>query len=285
MPVIALTAASGTFTVPADCNNVQIEIIGNGAGLDTSNGISGGGGAYTKLTSLGVTPGQTLTFNSTSGYRWISNTGSLPTNTSQGARAQSGQPGAGGLASSCIPSAGAFSGGNSGFTQGSESDAYAGGGGAAGPNGAGKDGGDTNGFSPGAGGGGGGANGGSSTIGGNAPSTSTGGAGGSGRGGSGGGAGGSGSAGGNGTAGTGGGGGGGSSWFNGGSGAQDNIWTDYLGNVYGPGGGNGGPGNSGSLPADIGRGGGNTSAAANGIIIITYTPISAASTGNFFFAF
>jgi len=250
--VIALTS-SGKWQVPADCNSIQIELIASGGGYDTIEDIAGGGGAYTKLTGFSVTPGQTLTY-ATQNPTWISNTGGVPTNTSQGAKA-AGTTGSygqvGGAAADCIPSVGAFSGGNGGFLNGC--------GGAAGPNGNGGSGGPSNGV---LGGGGGGANGGSN--GGY-------GTGGDGRGGTGGG-----TAGVNGTTGTGGGGGGQpSAAVSSGGGAQDNVWTDYLNNVYGPGGGAGGiiATSSGSvIGVGVGYGGGYS--INQGLIIITYTPVA-----------
>ena len=273
--VIALTYVSGStkWTVPADCNSIQIEIIGSGHYVDTTNGTGGGGGAYTKLTGFSVTPGAVLTYslgNNNGQAAWISNTGAFPVNTSQGALAQSAPSSVGGPAANCIPSVGAFSGGNAGFTPGFDLNAYGGGGGAAGPNGNGANGGDA--FGTSTGGGGGGANGGSAGA--NAASVSVGGAGGNGRGGTGGGTAGSGSAGGTATTNTGGGGGGGSSGFAGGAGAQENIWQDWRGNFYGPGGGNGGPGDSGSFPTGTGYGAGNYNGTSNGLIIITYAPVA-----------
>jgi hypothetical protein len=256
--VIAIT--SGTqWRVPADCKSIQIELIGSGGGYEISTGTCGGGGAYTKLSNFTVTPLQKLTVSMGSSV-WISNTGSFPQNTSQGALASGGQLGTAGLASNCIPSTGAFSGGAPGGSAlyGGSNYALGGGGGAAGPNGAGGAGGNATATTTGAGGGGGGANGGSAGA--NAPSATTGGTGGNNR---------------SGGSGSGSGGAGGNSGVTGVAGTQEIIWTDWLGNTYGPGGGSGGSGFDVVNPA--GYGGGNTSA-SNGLIIITYTPETTATT-------
>jgi len=265
--VIAITSGN-SWRVPADCTSIKIEIIGAGDG-DSGNDISGGGGAYATAT-MSVTPLQKLTtsFGGSGDFTWISNTGFKPTVAGTGCSAASGISFHGGSASNCFPTTGAFSGGDG--RSNSSGQARGGGGGAAGPNGNGANGGApyNNGSFDVTGGGGGGANGGFAGANGG---LLLGGVGGNGRGGTGGGA-----AGTDATAGTGGGGGGASISGSQGLGAQENIWTDWLGNTYGPCGGTGG--GVGAYVTTTGYGAGGDNNGGPGLIIITYTPVTTAGT-------
>ena len=273
MPQVVIAITSGTrWRVPVDCTSATIEVIGGG---------SAGGGAYSKTTGVALTP---LSFayisvgagaanpGNSAGDTWFNKTANTPPTagqTDRGALAKGGGqlPGCvdgavlGGSSLSGVGDASAkFSGGNGYgiyvicFESGDYYNVYSYGG-AAGPNGNGG-----NGYQSSARGGGGGANGGASST------SSTGG---NNRLGSGGGAGGNPP-----TAGTNGGGGGANTVSGAGAqGGADLIWTDYLGNTYGPAGGGGGIGtSSNNLPAGVNYGGGGIPG-GQGLIIITYTPV------------
>lgn len=268
-PVVVIAITSGTrWRVPVDCTSATIEVIGGG---------SVGGGAYSKTNTVSLTPLSLAYINigagggNPAGDTWFNKaTNAAPSSTTNGALAKGAigfppscggvQTAYGGLASDGVGDL-KYSGGAglasltcSGFTVYSF-------GGAAGPNGAGGNGYQST--SP-TYGGGGGANGGASA---------TGRDGGNNRLGTGGGTGGASP-----TAGTNGGGGGGnSSSVVGGAGSADLVWTDYLGNQYGPAGGNGAPSANppfiGNAGVKYGGGGGQASSTGGqGLIIITYTP-------------
>lgn len=269
MPVIApvvIAITSGTqWRVPADCTSATIECIGGG---------SVGGGAYSKTNTVTLTPLSLAYINVGSGSEteaagdtWFNKSVySPPSSTTNGARAKGGNglpPVTAGVATGGQASSGVgdvkYSGG-SGYGYYTEAccNTFTFGysfGGAAGPNGAGGDG-----LLTGSYGGGGGANGGESA---------TGTTGGNNRLGSGGGAAGNppsaGSNGGGGGARTGGSG-------NGGAGSADLVFTDYLGNTYGPAGGGGGAINLDSTVSGALYGGGGGQG-GQGLIIVTYTPV------------
>ena len=248
--IFLTTTGLNTWPVPQDWNSAAntIECLGPG-GDGANSGYAGGGGAYSKISNLVLTPRGTAAYNvGTPGNdTWISNTGVAPTSTSEGVLAKAGQLGTvgnlGGAAASGIGTT-KFSGGNGA--------SVGGGGGAAGPGGNGG-----NGASVGTNGGGGGGAAGLTGAGGNA-SGSTGGVAGTG----------SGVAGANGTSGA------------GAAGNNGTLWTATAGGTTGPGsggssggssGGLGGPG--GSYGGGGGAGGETTGGAgAPGIIVITYTP-------------
>jgi hypothetical protein len=290
MTVIFLTSGT-SWIVPADWNstNNTVEVVGGGGGaaLAISNvqyGAGGGGGAYSKISNLALTPGGNVTYQVGAGGglgasgvnggagsdSWFNGAtfgassvgakgggggqfGGTPSYTSLG--------GPGGAAASGIGTV-TFSGG-SGAPVGTPSSNDAAGGAAAGPNGNGGNGGlgAVNSTTQG-GGGGGGADGGGN---GNGYSGSSGGAGGSG-------------ANGGGNGGSGGNANGASSPTNGGNGTE---WTATTGGTAGSGGG-GGSGEGGTVAGGNGGlyGGGGGSpyggtggAGAQGIVVITYTPI------------
>jgi len=287
MTIIAITSGT-TWTVPAGVTSATIECIGGG---------SLGGGGYSKTSSVTLTPLSTVYINigagislNSSGYNagdtWFNKSApSPPTSTTNGALAKGGsgffsigiQSLPGGLASGGVGDSGAKFSGGSGYGR---TETCCGGyylfysaGGAAGPNGDGKNGYQSDNLN---GAGGGGANGGSAATNRN---------GGNNRLGTGGGTGGSPP-----TAGTNGGGGGGSTTDNtGGAGSADLIWTATAGGSYGPAGGGGGYGsfNVGCDPtpvAGVNYGGGG-SPGGQGLIIITYTAGGVTSTGNMFLMF
>jgi hypothetical protein len=272
---------NGAYTIPADFaagSSLQVECIGSSASGNS------GGGAYSKTNAItGLSAGQTVYIRAalafTGADSWFNKAAnSAPASTTNGCLAKAGTQTAtnnpaGGQASAGIGDL-KYSGGTGGlYLVGCINDSYGGGGGAAGPNGAGA-----NAYSVGYGSGGGGANGGSA-------STSSG-AGGNGRGGSGGGAYSALGVAGNGTDG---GGGGGTNSGTGGCGGPDLVFTDTVTGIsWGPCGGSGGAvsgsGNYGGGAcrlSDVG-----TSAASQGIVVLTYTTsAAAASTSNFFMFF
>lgn len=310
------TKTFGTWTVPDDWNssNNKIEIIGAGGGVEGDPSIAiggGGGGAYSAIANVSLTPGSTIRFGQETiepRGLWIriDSVNAKPTSTSQGVFAASGQTAlagtsvanSGGLASDCIGTT-TFSGGNGGA--GGVGTAGGGGGGAAGPGGAGKNGGagDASSIGDDGGGGGGGAGGGSSTNGANG--TTAGGAGGAGPAGTGAGTGGDAGAGGAGS--DGGGGGGGDQAFQGGAGGSGTdigtvtnsegvVSSIDVSTVVGAGGGAGGQGN-GSTNGTVtittiwgaGQGGGGVGGGpgGKGLFVISYEPLTA--TGNMFMMF
>lgn len=297
-----------TWTVPNDWNslNNSIEAIGGGAaggnGTDSSAGGGGGGGEYRKITNITLTPGAicniqigaggaTLHANGTAS--WLanpSNTIIIQANPGIGAFANS-QGGTGGSGGT-----GAAANNSGGFGGAGIGTSGAGGGGAGGPLGIGANGASSTGASQEGGAGGGGGGGG--TVG-AVNSTTTGGAGGldsSGTGGSGpgglpAGPGGVGYSSIKGTCGGGGGGGGGNptSGSNGGLGGSGTEWSLSDGSGGGGGGGGGNGGNNGGNGGGFGGGGGGGSSneagtttghGAQGVIVITYTPVIGSSICN-----
>lgn len=261
MADLALTATSGTTTVPAGMYSATVRCIGPGG--NGFNSASGAGGAYAEKV-IAVSPGDVLSYQVGAGGSgndtWFVSSSTVMAKAGPNATAFN----AGGTAPAATSSVGTirYKGGN-GRTNGAVYGGY-GGGGAAGPNGDGAQGGTS---SSNSGGGGGGANTGAS---GGTGASQDGGDGGNGRGGTGSGAGGTGGNNINGsdaTAGTGAGGGGssGSSASNdavssGGNGAQENIWVVSAVD-YGPGGGGGGSSgnhNNGGDGGGYGGGGGAT---------------------------
>jgi len=265
--VIAIPTGTGSFLIPADFpsgGTLQVECVGAGGQANS------GGGAYSKTTAISVNPLQTVYIQvGNSGVdTWFNKTSNVaPTSTTDGCLAKAGTPvtslvdlAPGGQSSAGVGDV-KYSGGNGGTYVSGPPDVYGGGGGAAGPNGAGA----SAGAFPDNGGGG--ANGGS---------TGSGTTGGNGRGGSGGGASGNGSN----------GGGGGGAIFpstSAGSGGPDLIWTDFAGVQWGPCGGGGGN-NIVNQTGGQGYGGGacrtsdvGTSASSQGLIVLTYTTGSASA--------
>jgi hypothetical protein len=283
--IIALTSVATTplptWTVPADWDSVSntIECVGPGAdGSNTFQGGAGGGGAYAKISSLALTPGDSITYNA--GTRnnggggatdcWFNGPNfagaSVGAVRGQGGNS-SGIGGLGGDAASCIGTV-TFSGGNGGNGGGGEFAGGGGGGGAAGPFGNGGNG--ANGLGPssavsGAGGGGGGGSNAVTTTGGNNHLGTGGGA--------------------TNVDGTDGGGGGGSLISNSlpGRGGDGIEWPSVSAGSGGGGGGGGGAGSGGSpCPSGglYGGGGGGGSVyntggeGIQGVIIITYGPVT-----------
>lgn len=143
MPMVFITSGT-SFVVPADCNKFDwIDCIGEGGGGH------GGGGAWSRVNNLSVTPGSTIYCQVGTGVAqgvggkdtWINKvSNSAPTSTSDGCLAKGGAAisgsataAGGGSAASCIGDA-KYSGGASG------ANTRGGGGGAAGPNGNGNSG-------------------------------------------------------------------------------------------------------------------------------------------------
>jgi hypothetical protein len=275
-----------TWMVPLDWNNDNntIEVIGAG-GEGTASGTAGGGGAYAKKNNLSLYPGVTISVQ-------IGQTGSSPTDTwfdSTGTvLAKAGQTGGNGGQSSSSVGDIVYSGGNGGLSLNIITGTLggAGGGGAAGPFGVGANGGNIlNTGLPTGGAGGGGAD--AGYVGTNNNGT-TGTNGGNNRLGTGGGIGGGGS-GGNGSPGlNAGGGGGGNNDRNGGNGGGGGTGAEWdITHGCGGGGGGGGYGNldtiNGGNGGIYGGGGGSTGTnsfgvpglGGQGLIVITYTPISA----------
>jgi len=277
-PVI-LTAASGTFTVPAGVTSLTLYAFGAAAdgqsGIDRPRG--GGSGGYSKVNSLAVTPGEVLNYqvaqHGTTDTTWFKDTSTVLANSANG---PTGASTTGAVGDVKLP--GANGGGNA---TGSVYVAT-GGAGAPGPHGAGAPGGGI--LTSGDGGsGGGGADGGSA---GGQGSGSTSGVGGNNR-----------SATGAGPAATsstpagdgidGGGGGGGDdtdTYSGGGEGSFEAVWTDPNSSTsIGPGSGGGGAGNGGSTtpvnprvggaggPAGGGGGGRETGGSGgNGFIVVEW---------------
>lgn len=292
--------ATGThsWTVPSDWNNANntIEVIGGGGGGGGFNDWSPGGGAYSKCTNVTLTAGANVNYSVGAGSTGVTsgsadggdtyfNATSLANAVSNGASVSCGAQGGQGTNHISQPVGGQASAGvgavkYSGGTGADSiaSSAGAGGGGAAGPLGAG--GGAVNGGTTAASGGGGNGGGGA----GSGPATNVGGNGGDNQGGTGHGTGGANGA--PGTAGTNGGGGGGSgaSGGTGGAGGAGTEWDASHGSGGGGGGGasassaDGGPGGLYGGAGGSGSGSGKGGDGAQGIIVITYTPLHATFT-------
>jgi hypothetical protein len=309
--VIQVFIISGTsWTVPVDWNaaNNSVETIGAGGGGQTADisyaGSGGGGGAYSKITNLSLTGGDTIALQigggglpgAAGGDTWFNGTSlnSCSVGAAGGGAGNDNAGGAGGASTSSIGPT-KFSGGSGAAVGGSDAWAGAGGGGAAGPDGPGGNGGSPNNQAS-AGAGGGGGNGNGSPGGSGDGATGNGGAGGNGNSGTGGGIGDTGSGAGGAAAGSGGGGGGGryGGSANGGIGAIGNEFDSAHGSGGGGGGGGGrdfdtgGAGNGGN-GANYGGGGGGGGYPRNntafgvgghggqGLIAVTYVPAISAT--------
>jgi hypothetical protein len=277
----------GYYYVPYGVTNLKVEAIGSST--------SGGGAAYASRT-INVTPGGVLYLSvnsspySSSADTWVSTTNSKPTIDSSTVVLAKGSTSATGGQASASFGVVKYSGGNKGLYN------SPGFGGAAGPNGAGANGGNSysNLGSISAGGGGGGANGGSAGANIIGSAISDGGSGGNNRFGSGGGAGAVDATDSNATNGTNGGGGGGGGYYNNpdpegsgplnsGLGSQENIWTTTNGIVYGPSGGAGGafyPGGFTPSPAGASYGA-YQGAIQSGFGLIIFTSAGSTNTGAF----
>ena len=129
------TATLPTWTVPSNWNNAAntIEVIGGGSCPSSNIGSGGaGGGAYTKIVNLTLTPGASITYqvgkgvttgcgSPAGGDTWFN--GSTLSASSVGAKGgsgtSSGTGGPGGQASACVGiSATCFSGGSGGNSTG-----------------------------------------------------------------------------------------------------------------------------------------------------------------------
>ena len=141
-PVI-LTSGSGSWTAPAGVTSVTVYAWGAGGSNEGNHGYDqggGGGGAFTKSV-MSVVPGNTYNYSvgmastgNAGGDTWFVNASTVLAR--GGGYAGDSGGAAGGQASGCIPSAGAYSGGNGGYADTSD-DWGGGGGGGAGSGGAG----------------------------------------------------------------------------------------------------------------------------------------------------
>ena len=155
MPVNFITSGS-SFTVPADCNKFDwIDCIGEGGGCGNSISLpGGGGGAWSRVNNLSVTPSSTIYCQVGTGASvgvagidtWINKTSSsAPASTADGCLAKGGGTTSSGAASGGSSASGV---GDSKYSGGGSSSApRGGGGGAAGPNGNGNAGSGTSGGS------------------------------------------------------------------------------------------------------------------------------------------
>lgn len=271
--IVLPISGAGTWTVPADCTLIDsVQMIAGGgdgqAGVNGSivNGGGGGGGQYSRITNLTVTPGASISYQVGKGGGQTSGLAGGTPSAPQACDSWFVDPdtcfasGGGNAAVAGGVALGGFFSGPGAMFKGGDSNSTAdlvgspGGGGAAGPNGAGGNASEVDLFPFNSGGtGGGGANGGGASVSGaGAPGTR----GGNNRLGTGGGTGATSNAapGVTGTNGGGGGGGYGSGSTNhsaGGPGSQETIWG-----AYGPGGGGGGAGYGANANVDGGDGGG-----------------------------
>jgi hypothetical protein len=277
--VFLTTTGANTWSVDPswDSSANRVECIGAGetgrAVYSVGQFRAGHGGTYASVTNLTLTPGGSASYNvspamahgGTQVNTWLSNTGVAPTSTSEGALARPGQDSTTGNIGTVVFAGGTSpGGGSSGFGMGAGGAAGRGGkGGNASVNGVGNN------YSPGGGGAG------TTNAGGNA-SGATPGAGGA----------------------TGGGNGGAGvtnvSAVDGTNGAAGTSFTATLGGTAGSGGGGGcgqGVGRKGGDGGLYGGGGGNirstgagtTGVGAQGIIILTWTPIVATGATHRFF--
>jgi hypothetical protein len=301
------TPTKNTWVVPADWNsadNTITAIGGGGAGVSSAAGAGaggGGGGGYSKSTNLSLTLGANIAYQVGNGGRKTTvGAGAGTAGTASFFNRTAGSAGTcadtvsvcanpGSAGSTTTGGAGGSTTGADGTTllaggaggAGNSTGDTSGGGGGAGGTAIGQVGGAGNATTSGGGGGGGGAGGTSSSVG-QAGQTGTGGTGGNGPAGTGSGAAGNAGHGGAGTAATGGGGGGGDDVFGGGVGGSGSSTT------YGGGGGGGAGDNNtaatsaaygghGGLHGGGGGGGLTNGFGAEGIIIITYTPVISVS--------
>jgi hypothetical protein len=239
------TNNSSPTTRPTDWSNSNtFECIGGGSGGNSGNNSrGGGGGAYAKSTNIVVYGnfrwyiGSGGGANSGGNPSWIGLDGTVAGISTSYCGAAAGG-GSGGQAADSLGNSLTYSGGNPGSTRGGS--AGSGGGAAAGASGAGGAGGSNDNGGSGAGGGG-GANGGGSGGGGTSGSNGSGGSGNNG------------------------GGSGGSGSGSGGNGTN-------IGGGYGSGGGGGGIGGNGGYYG--GGGGGQSGSGRQGLVVITYTPVT-----------
>jgi hypothetical protein len=272
--VFLTTTGANTWSVDPswDSSANRVECIGGGgngaAPYNTGNPTAGHGGTYASVTNLTLTPGGSASYNISAGNTgdtWLSNTGVAPTSTTEGTLAKPNQTTTTGCIGTVTFAGGASqSGGSSGLGHGAGGGAsrggrggnsnqsasgffYTPGGGGAGTT---NQGGDASGITPGAGGA------------------------------TGGGAGGTGVA--------------AVSAVSGGNGAAGTSFTSTLGATAGAGGGGGcgqGVGQKGGDGGLYGGGGGNirstgagtTGVGAQGIIILTWTPLVATGATHRFF--
>ncbi len=160
---VDLTAATGSWTVPAGVTQLTVECWGGGGGGGYSNtrglaGGGGGGGAYAKKT-ITVTPGQLISFAigsggsggsgaNSGGDTWFYNATTVLAKGGAGVPNNTQTAGVGGQASASIGDV-TFSGGNGGpGAQGADTKDAGGGGGAAGTTGNGMNGGPGSGDNP-----------------------------------------------------------------------------------------------------------------------------------------
>jgi hypothetical protein len=148
--VRVITNINGAYTIPADFaagSSLQVECIGGGQAENA------GGGGYSKTNAItGLAAGQTVYIKANFGIdSWFNKAAnSAPASTTNGCLAKAGSPNgtnspAGGQASAGIGDL-KYSGGSGGlYTFSCPNNAFGGGGGAAGPNGNGANGGSTNG--------------------------------------------------------------------------------------------------------------------------------------------
>lgn len=135
-PEGAASGGPGTWTVPDDWNNASnsIEVFGGGAGgcCYRPGNMGGGGGAYSKITNLTLTPGAIISFHigeggktqlGNGGDTWFKDTATVY---AQGGRGQTGGQASAGIGT--VKYSGGQGGGGSTYGAG-------GGGGAGGPNG------------------------------------------------------------------------------------------------------------------------------------------------------
>jgi len=265
------TTGAGTWTVPSDwpSNNNSIEVIAGGAAGYT-NGWAGGGGGYSKIVNLPLTPGAVINLsvgiggassNAPGGDTWFNGTSRANASVSAEGAPAATVSASGGQAANGNGTT-KFNGGTAGRTP---SGASAGGGGGAGPLGAGAAGAAPVNSSI-QGGAGGGGNGGGTTPSGS--NNNNGGAGGNNAAGSGGGS----ISGGVGNPGSNGGGGGGGAVGNdGGIGGNGTEWDATHGSGGGGGGGgNGTIGGNGGLYGAGGAGGATPGTGGQGLIVIKY---------------
>lgn len=247
-----ITAGTTTFTVPSDWNsgNNSIECIGAGGTGGPNGRTGGGGGGYSKVTNITLTPGASITVQVGASAAWVSSLNQAITKNSyfNGANlaastvgARGGQDGTDTLATNALGGSAASGIGTTKFSGGQSGTtddlSGSGAGGAAGPNGDGGNGTNGSGGVGGNGGAGDNGSGGAGGVGGN-PATAAG----------------------NGTEfdathGSGGGGGGG----------NPTTGAPSAGGSYGGGGGGQGV-----------TGGGGSSLGANGLIVVSYTPVGGA---------
>lgn len=240
MPTVFITSGT-TYVIPNDYFSlVSIECIG--AGSKDAGSFGGAGGAYAKITSLALTPGQSITIQIGASAAATPTTNTWFNGANLAASSVGAQGGNGYTGGSVASSVGTvkFAGGNTGSFG-------TGGGGAAGPLGAGG----ASAANAGGAGGNGGGSAGSNNNGGNNFGGTGGGAGGT-----------------TGSPGTDGGGGGGGTAGVGGDGGNGTEWDATHGSGGGGGGGTSGGGNGGLYGGGGGNGAGRV--AGPGLIVFTY---------------